>query len=1028
MKKNLKKLISTIAALAIAVSCVPAFAADFTDVADTADYKAAVDNIVALGIAQGNPDGTFAPENLIKRSEAAKMIVGTMGPAMMNAAAASQGYTGFSDVPAEHWASGFVVQGVSKGYINGMGDGTFAPDANVTFGQIVKMLVCVLGYEEDAEAAGGWNGGGYLTQAGALGVTDGFANYPADQAVNRAEVAQLINNALTIPVKAIVDYTTGFEMDEDGKLKTVMVPVMKVMNGKNGYDYETLLTTYFEAYAVRGRITSTDKKVKGVVTYDVEYAKNFEGYEINRALDGWKAASIQTNFPATADVDALLGTYTNAIVMVNEDDEYELLSIESYGKNDIVELSSELFVDSFVASDDQAGTDNDVFGKIEFYKDADSSRKDDYKLDVDVQYFVNGKKATSAAIANYVKDNETTVVKLVDTPEEGRNTIDGIYDFVMLSVYTSAVVEEVLIDEDEVEIFVDKQNTSVVGIKSASIEINLDDIADGDAEYTMVDTEGNEVKFEELAKDDVITIYTDFLAVDPLKAPASIDIVVSKNTVEGAVSENDDEKKEFAIDGEFYGFAHDVASNYKGITVGESYTLFLDMFGKVVKTEGIASSVNYGIINRVFDSKSGEQMVRLVNADGEIVSYEAKDAKAYADAKKLYDDAKAVTETVQGDNPATENTVETEYTVPANIDNATLYSNVVVTYKLNASDKIYAVEAVTGITTKTDDYSEDGLKIGSVRMSDITKVVDFRGALKKDDKGNSIGWEGSLSGVVGATSTDMFVDDEEYTVLYGGKKIDNCYPLVIVLSGNPKVNDATAFAVVKSAGTSTNEADGISYPSAVVLEGNVETKIFGDKLKGVKKGDVIVYSLDSEGLVDEFYNMYSGQTDVTFEKLALDYAKADSTSTYLDRSKYTIPAIWKSDDADDDNANIGAGVIIDRSSAALTVGKVEKDGDKYVTYKYEEVDFASEVNVYVYDQEVRENQVSVSTTSALQATRIGSANIDLDQTKTIDSKSVTVDVYNWTKADKIAANTVFYKTVDDEITDILVIYPAKVNK
>ena len=92
MNKNLKKLISTVAALAItATSTFTAFAANFTDVADTADYKTAVDNLVALNIVNGYEDGTFGPEKLITRAEASKMIVGTMGPAMMDAAEASKG-------------------------------------------------------------------------------------------------------------------------------------------------------------------------------------------------------------------------------------------------------------------------------------------------------------------------------------------------------------------------------------------------------------------------------------------------------------------------------------------------------------------------------------------------------------------------------------------------------------------------------------------------------------------------------------------------------------------------------------------------------------------------------------------------------------------------------------------------------------------------------------------------------------------------------------------------------------------------
>ena len=37
-----------------------------------------------------------------------------------------------------------------------MGDGTFAPDAPVTYEQALKMVVCTLGYVQFAENLGEW--------------------------------------------------------------------------------------------------------------------------------------------------------------------------------------------------------------------------------------------------------------------------------------------------------------------------------------------------------------------------------------------------------------------------------------------------------------------------------------------------------------------------------------------------------------------------------------------------------------------------------------------------------------------------------------------------------------------------------------------------------------------------------------------------------------------------------------------------------------------------------------------------------
>lgn len=988
MKKNLKKLISTIAALAIAVSCVPAFAADFTDVADTADYKVAVDNIVALGIAQGNPDGTFAPENLIKRSEAAKMIVGTMGPAMMNAAAASKGETGFADVPAEHWASGFVVQGVSKGYINGMGDGTFAPDANVTYGQIVKMLVCVLGYGEDAEAAGGWVGGGYLTKAGALGVTDGFDGYLADQAVNRGEVAMLINNSLDIPVKAIVDYETGFEMDEKGNLKTVIVPVTEPMDGKKGRDYETLLTTYFDAYAVRGRITGVDK-VKGVVEYKVEFSNNFEDESYKLAYNDEEKEIGTTKiskafYPANADVDALYMAYTDAIVKVNEDDEYEIISLTSYGKNEVYTETSKLYA---AAKDQKSGC-------VSFYKSADTKKTNDYEVNGSTQYFVNGVKQTKSEALAYVTASKTTEVKLVDTPASGSNAIDGVIDYVMVAVYTSAIVDDVFVDENEAVIYLEGVDADVLGeAAEAYIEINLDDVADGDALYAVVDTEGNEVALEEIAENDVLTIYTDVTVANPLVNPATIEIIVCKDVVSGTVKENNTAKGEYLVDDVWYAFAKSGT-----LEVGVAYDLYLDVFGNIVKKEQSATYANYGILNRVWkDAANGDYRVRLVNADGEIVSYVAKDKDAYTDAETLYKAA------------FTDDTADAF---------AEAYENLVVTYKVNANDKIHSIAAVT-VKETNGDFSEKKVRIGAAEMCDLTKVVDYTAV-----NGGKVGWDEALATYVGASSIENFVAEDNYTVLYVDDKdaeINGKYtPFVIVTKGAYDINTSAAIAVVKSTGSSINDADGEKYTSAKVVEnGSKEEKIiyFEDGKAGadLKKGAVIVYNVNNDGLVDDYYAIFDATDSVIFDEMP-SYTYAGKYNTYIKEATAGLPSSWVADDESDEKyAEVGYGVVVNSDDTELTVGKVEKVDGKYVTKVVDEIDYASDVNVYVWDQTAGNGyELKLGAVSSIRATKIADTNIT-----EVDG----ADVWNWTAAKRKAVNTVFYKTYEDEITDIIMVIP-----
>lgn len=50
-------------------------------------------------------------------------------------------YAAFSDVPSDHWASGYITELSGKGVINGFPDGTFQPSGTLTYGQFIKLIV-----------------------------------------------------------------------------------------------------------------------------------------------------------------------------------------------------------------------------------------------------------------------------------------------------------------------------------------------------------------------------------------------------------------------------------------------------------------------------------------------------------------------------------------------------------------------------------------------------------------------------------------------------------------------------------------------------------------------------------------------------------------------------------------------------------------------------------------------------------------------------------------------------------------------
>ena len=165
----MKKRFSMLIALAmILTSLVPSFTASaaFSDVDDSNSYVEAISTLSTLQVINGYEDGSFQPEKEITRAEYTKMIVYMLGMDSFTTP-----ITTFTDVPESHWANAYIKTAFDMGIINGFDDGTFRPDAPVTYEQALKMLVCTLGYEAYAEVAGGYPNG-YRAQAEDLDLTD----------------------------------------------------------------------------------------------------------------------------------------------------------------------------------------------------------------------------------------------------------------------------------------------------------------------------------------------------------------------------------------------------------------------------------------------------------------------------------------------------------------------------------------------------------------------------------------------------------------------------------------------------------------------------------------------------------------------------------------------------------------------------------------------------------------------------------------------------------------------------------------
>ena len=139
----MKKLLALVLALVMSMSLVTISNAAFSD-ADKISPDEAVDVLNTLGVINGMPDGSYNPAGNVTRAEMAKMIsIIMLGD--VDASAFVGTATGLTDIKG-HWAEGYIQYCYSQGIIAGKGDGTFAPNANVTAVEAAKMLLGAIGY------------------------------------------------------------------------------------------------------------------------------------------------------------------------------------------------------------------------------------------------------------------------------------------------------------------------------------------------------------------------------------------------------------------------------------------------------------------------------------------------------------------------------------------------------------------------------------------------------------------------------------------------------------------------------------------------------------------------------------------------------------------------------------------------------------------------------------------------------------------------------------------------------------------
>lgn len=106
----------------------------FPDVANNHWAKESIELVAKAGLFKGYPDGTFRPDDTIKRGEFATVIY-----KMLDLKASSNLSNNFTDID-NHWAKSYILELANLKYINGYSDKTFKPEAKIKRDECVVMV------------------------------------------------------------------------------------------------------------------------------------------------------------------------------------------------------------------------------------------------------------------------------------------------------------------------------------------------------------------------------------------------------------------------------------------------------------------------------------------------------------------------------------------------------------------------------------------------------------------------------------------------------------------------------------------------------------------------------------------------------------------------------------------------------------------------------------------------------------------------------------------------------------------------
>lgn len=597
MLRKANKWVSLLVALAFIVSLAVPFAGNApvanAAVTKTVNLDQVVQRLNAIGLVQGYPDGTWGLDRQITRAEFAAIVVRALG--MENASNSAKGATRFSDVPADHWASGYINLATGNGIIKGYPDGTFKPDANVNYAEAVTMLVRALGYEPAVAASAGAWPNNYLSKGGELGVLDdvSFANWST--AAVRGDVFLMLDNSLDVGIMKQTSYGTEVSYQESD---------------------ETLLSKYLK-----------------ITVLDEDWAdKNDEELPLvaktaRTDMDTLKANELQfANYKPSKVFTAIAGINPNDFlgkhvqVWINDDDEIVYMAF-SEDEELLVDIIDSEVTKYPPAGDYKGGIDLKKANKVyEFASDDPVIYVNNVKITKDELFSgtYNLKDANIGVVLN--KDDKIVAADIFDYVHPG---VNGSEVWLVKDVNTQDEIVEFYADTDGAEDSKDLSGLDYLVVKNGQLA-SLADLKPFDVvnafpgandNWYLVATDKKVSGQASVATSDRTKVSSYDIYVDGKKYDVNFGLTFSSDN-----NETIEEPDPADLD------------DLEGLTV----TAYLDNAGwvrHVVTTQEVAGAKNMAIISSspVKEYSTNKYTVSLLKADGQevTVTFDPKDVDFY---------------------------------------------------------------------------------------------------------------------------------------------------------------------------------------------------------------------------------------------------------------------------------------------------------------------------------------------------------------------------------------------------------------